>query len=125
MRKNSFLKTCFVTAALLATATASQASPAGVRIGTLTCDVAHGWGHVVTSSRQLNCLYHPRHRAPERYTGTLSKYGVDLGYTRSGSMIWEVIAPTSNVGRGALEGRYAGASANATVGLVCTREPMA
>src|SRR5262249_60345444 len=88
-----------------------------VRVGTLSCNVAPGWGHVVTSNRNMNCMYRPYHRGAERYVGTLSRYGVDLGHTRGGTLIWAVIAPTSNVGRTALEGNYGGVSADATLGV--------
>ena len=117
MRKATILKAGVLTAALMAFAPAAQSSPSGVRVGTLTCHVKSGWGHVVTSSRPMDCDFRPGHRAPEHYRGTLSRYGVDLGYTRGGALIWEVIAPTSDVRAGALEGNYAGASADATVGL--------
>lgn len=89
----------------------------GVKVGTLTCDVEKGWGQVVTSSKELTCYFQPTGREREVYTGELKKYGVDVGYTRGGAMIWQVIAPTSNVAAGSLEGRYGGATAGATVGL--------
>jgi Ca2+-binding RTX toxin-like protein len=43
--------------------------------------------------------------------------GVDIGYTTGSTMIWAVFAPTSDVGKDALEGDYAGATAGATVGV--------
>ena len=65
----------------------------------------------------MNCTFHPIHRGTEHYRGTLTRYGVDVGYTSRGELVWAVVAPTSNVRRTALEGDYAGASANATVGV--------
>ena len=53
----------------------------------------------------------------EHYTGTISKFGVDIGYTEGGVLVWGVFAPTSDVRQGALSGDYAGATAQATVGV--------
>jgi hypothetical protein len=53
----------------------------------------------------------------EHYSGTISKWGVDIGYTAKAKLIWAVFAPTSDVRPGALEGEYAGATAQATVGV--------
>jgi hypothetical protein len=53
----------------------------------------------------------------EHYTGSISKFGVDIGYTDGGVLIWGVFAPSSDVRKGALEGDYAGATASATVGV--------
>ncbi|MBS0384499.1 MAG: DUF992 domain-containing protein [Proteobacteria bacterium] len=95
----------------------TQAAQSGVRIGVLTCHVRGAWGHLVASSRRMNCVYEPYHRRAERYIGTLSRYGVDVGRTNNGTLVWAVVAPTSNVGRTALEGSYGGLAANATIGV--------
>lgn len=103
-------------AALLALA--NPAAAAGVKIGVLTCHVSSGWGFVFGSSKDLHCNFSPSARGMgERYVGTVSKFGVDVGYTAGGVLVWDVIAPTSSVKRGALAGAYAGATASATVGV--------
>ena len=100
----------------LAIATAANAAPAGVRVGDLTCNVASGWGFVFGSSKDLHCTYRGNgHR--EHYTGSISKFGVDIGYTEGGVLVWGVFAPTSDMRKGALAGDYVGASAQATVGV--------
>ncbi|OAI45154.1 hypothetical protein AYO42_03435 [Rhizomicrobium sp. SCGC AG-212-E05] len=101
----------------LATAGAANAAPAGIKIGTLTCNVAAGAGFVFGSTKDLACSYEPTKSRVEHYTGSISKWGVDIGYTNKGKLIWAVFAPTSDVRSGALEGEYAGASAQATVGV--------
>jgi Protein of unknown function (DUF992) len=116
MRRGTFLNAALVAASALAMASAAHAK-AGVRVGTLTCTVEPGWGHVIASSRDMDCTYQPQHRRAEHYTGEIKRYGVDLGHTRGGALVWEVVAPTSNVGRTALEGAYGGVSADATVGV--------
>jgi hypothetical protein len=116
MRKAKLLAAALLSAGMLA-APAAHAAPGGVRVGTLSCSIAPAWGHVIDSQRRMNCTYRPYHRSAERYTGTLSRYGVDLGHTNSGTLVWAVIAPTSNLGRTALEGNYGGVSAAATLGV--------
>lgn len=94
----------------------ATAAPHGVRVGTLTCNVASGWGFVFGSSKDLHCTYRGNdHR--EHYIGTISKFGVDIGYTEGGVLIWGVFAPSSDMRKGALKGDYAGATASAAVGV--------
>ena len=90
----------------------------GVRVGTLSCNVASGWGFVFGSSRALHCTFSPGPGGhPEHYSGTISKFGVDIGYTQGGVLVWAVFAPTANLAPGALAGNFAGATASATVGV--------
>jgi hypothetical protein len=104
-------------AALLALANPAAAA-GGVKIGVLTCQVSSGWGFVFGSSKDLHCNFSPSARGGgERYVGSVSKFGVDVGYTAGGVLVWDVIAPTSTIKRGALAGAYAGATASATVGV--------
>ena len=95
----------------------ADASPAGVKVGVLTCHVESGWGYILGSSKDLHCNYHPDHGVDDFYKGSISKFGIDIGYTRSATIIWDVIAPTSDTRPGALEGDYAGATASATVAI--------
>ncbi len=103
-------------AGLVAQGTPAQAQ-SGVRVGTLNCNVASGWGFVFGSSRALRCVFSGAGRAPERYAGSISKFGVDIGYTQGGVLVWAVLAPTTNLAPGALAGNFAGATASATVGV--------
>ena len=86
----------------------AQAHEGGVKVGDLTCNVAGGWGKVIGSSRRVNCVFSPSHRAAERYTGHITKIGLDLGYRSSGTIVWAVFAPTDRLGRGDLHGSYGG-----------------
>ncbi|MDE2111644.1 MAG: DUF992 domain-containing protein [Alphaproteobacteria bacterium] len=103
-------------AAIIALASPAIAAPHGVKVGILTCHVESGWGYVVGSSKDMDCSYSPNHHEVDHYTGSISKFGVDIGYTDSGTIIWDVVAPSSDVRPGALQGDYAGATASATVG---------
>jgi hypothetical protein len=102
--------------AMLAQSPASAAE-AGVKVGTLTCSVAGGWGMIVTSRRRLACIFNPSHYRAERYYGVITKIGVDIGYRRSGTMVWAVFAPTDRLGHGDLRGSYGGVTASATIGV--------
>jgi hypothetical protein len=95
----------------------TSAEAAGVKIGVLTCNVDGGWGYVLGSSKEIHCNYVPNEGRGEHYFGDISKIGVDIGYTSGGIIVWDVIAPTSDLRPGALEGGYGGVSAQATVGV--------
>jgi hypothetical protein len=105
-----------IAAGVLAHGTAAQAQ-SGVRVGTLSCNVASGWGFVFGSSKALRCALTPGPGRPEHYYGTISKFGVDIGYTQGGVLVWAVFAPTANLTPGALAGDFAGVTASATVGV--------
>jgi outer membrane protein OmpA-like peptidoglycan-associated protein len=83
----------------------------------LTCNVDGGWGYVLGSSKDLRCRYHPNHGDDDRYVGSISKIGVDIGYTSSATIVWDVVAPTSDMRPGALQGDYGGATASATLAV--------
>lgn len=103
--------------ALAATgATTAAKAQGGVAAGVLSCDVASGWGFVFGSSKSLKCTY-SNGGTTEHYTGTINKFGVDLGYTQASVIIWTVFAPASDVGKGALAGNYVGATGSASVGV--------
>jgi hypothetical protein len=103
------------TAALVALAASAEAAPHGVKVGQLTCGVASGWGFVFGSSKDLHCVFRQSDRSPVHYTGAISKFGVDIGYTEGGVLVWDVVAPTSDMHPGSLDGDYVGATASATV----------
>ena len=101
-----------MSAAMLATA---PAYAAGVKVGTLTCDVEAGWGYVLGSQKDLNCVFKSgTNGTVAKYTGDVTKLGVDIGYTNTGTMIWAVVAPSKDMKADALEGTYGGVTAGAT-----------
>jgi len=98
----------------LALGTPAQAE---VRVGVMTCDMDSGFGYVLGSSRDLDCTFMPAAGAPEHYAGTISKFGVDIGYVQHAVIVWTVVAPTVVLPPGSLAGSYGGATASATVGV--------
>ena len=102
--------------AILTLPMASSLAQTPVRLGTLNCDVSGGIGLIITSKKDLLCIYTPDIGGPrETYGGSIRKFGLDIGATTGGQMIWIVYAPTRG-GPNALAGDYAGATAEATVG---------
>ncbi len=61
-------------------------------------------------------MFTPSQPGPrEVYTGSITKFGLDIGATAGGEMVWAVYAPTTRR-FGALAGHYGGAIGEATVG---------
>lgn len=109
--------TALVAALGLASAFAAPASAqGGVNVGTLTCNVAGAWGFIFGSTRNLACTYSGA-GGVQYYRGQISKFGVDIGYTQGGVLVWTVFAPTAVLVPGSLAGTYAGGTASATVGV--------
>jgi hypothetical protein len=102
-------------AAVVAAATVpADAQPRRVQVGTLACSISAGVGLVVASQRNVSCNFQPDGGPPEAYTGTMTRVGVDVGFTTGGAMVWGVFADTNRYA-GMLSGTYAGATAEATV----------
>jgi len=95
----------------------SAAQAQGVKAGVLTCNVASGFGFVFGSSKAVNCTFSPAGGPPQHYVGSIDKFGVDIGYTSGGVLVWTVLAPTTSPAPGALTGAYGGATASATAGV--------
>lgn len=105
-----------VAVALALPGSAAAQAPQRVKVGTLTCDISAGIGLIIASQKQVQCLFTPAEPGPrEVYVGTIRKFGLDVGATAGGEMVWSVYAPTT--GRiAALAGTYVGATGEATVG---------
>lgn len=88
----------------------------GLQVGTLTCNASGAWGFIFGSTRDIACTFAAPGRV-EYYRGQIAKFGVDIGYTQGGVLIWTVVAPTANLRPGDLAGTYGGATASATVGI--------
>jgi hypothetical protein len=80
-----------------------------IYIGSLTCNVAGGTGYVFGSRKQMECVFLSRDgvRSAE-YSGTINKFGVDIGYTKAVHTIWRVYSLGSDRGPSDLGGTYVG-----------------
>lgn len=114
MRRLSLLAAVAAAGAALC-APAFAADQGGVKVGTLTCHESSGWGFIFGSSHAVRCTYSGGSGRVEHYRGDISKFGVDVGYQQSGVLIWTVVAPGPEVGRGGLAGHYGGLTAGASV----------
>jgi hypothetical protein len=95
-----------------------EAQEAGVVAGTLTCSGRGSIGLIIGSSQRLSCTFAPAGGQPkQRYAARITRLGVDLGIKGPSRMIWTVLGPSNGISRGALEGSFAGVSANASVGV--------
>jgi hypothetical protein len=102
---------------LLALVTMASAADAksGIKVGMLSCGVEGGVGFIIGSSKAVDCVYQPASGgAPEHYSGSIGKLGLDVGFTNQTVLAWAVFAP-GMTRKGALKGSYTGASAEATV----------
>jgi Protein of unknown function (DUF992) len=96
--------------------TSQARGKAGVNVGSLSCKVAGGMGFVFGSSKSLDCLFARTDGVAEPYSGTIKKFGVDIGFTKEGHIVWLVFSP-GQINTGALTGDYAGVTASAAAGL--------
>jgi len=98
-----------------ALALSSPAQAQAVKAGTLTCNVASGFGFIFGSSKAVNCTFSPVGGGPpQQYAGSIDKFGVDIGFTRGGVLIWTVLGATTSPAPGALAGSFGGVTASAT-----------
>jgi hypothetical protein len=86
-------------------------------IGTLECNVSGGVGFVITSEKALACTFLPQRGVPERYVGTIRRFGLDIGVTGPGRLVWGVLGADSRPSHFPLAGEYAGATAELSAGL--------
>lgn len=90
---------------------------AGVNAGLLTCNVADGTGFIIGSSKEMTCTFERTNGTTETYSGTIKKFGLDIGKTKQTTIKWLVLAPSENIDERALVGDYGGLSAEATAGV--------
>ena len=100
------------------TATVAPAvAQTGTSTGTLTCRIAGGTSFIVGSTRSLSCVYADNNGSRERYSGTIERFGLDIGPVKSATMKWGVLALTGvSPGRGKLTGSYVGHGAQVAAG---------
>ena len=116
--KNRFSGNSLFAFATLALATAGMTQGAlaasGVNVGVLSCTIAPGVGLILGSSKGVACMFDPSDGPKQHYAGSITKLGVDVGFTNKSYVKWLVFAP-GKLGGGALAGSYGGGSAQATV----------
>ena len=113
---NRFIAT---TAALLVTAAVSSTAFAddakNKQVGKLECKVDGGVGLLLGSKKKMNCEFSKNDGSVEKYTGRVTKIGVDIGITSESTILWAVYAPSGENDKGAMAGKYSGVGAEATL----------
>lgn len=109
----------FVAASTLAPAPSfAQERTAKIRTGTLTCKGKGRVGLIIGSREKLDCTYDPSGNRPKRQlTGTVTNVGLDVGIKGPSVMVWGVLGSTTALPTDALRGSFAGAAADASLGL--------
>lgn len=107
----------FGAAFLISTIAVPAQAQSRTQVGTLVCDIAPGIGFIVGSQKEVRCQFQPSFPGwrPDLYVGVINKFGLDIGATTGGQMIWSVYASTTRRAW-PLAGTYSGATAEATVG---------
>ena len=110
----------FVIAAIVAVSTLGAgptSAASGVNVGRLTCKISAGVGLILGSKKSIACSFKPAGGgAVEKYSGSITKVGLDIGITAKSVIVWAVFAP-GKLKAGSLAGSYGGGSAEATLGL--------
>jgi len=115
MKKSALMLATAALACSLSLPAAAQGPRA--QIGMLDCDISAGVGFIIGSQREVHCVFNPGDGGrQEMYVGSIRKFGLDIGATSGGQMVWAVHAETT-ARRNALAGTYVGASAEATVAV--------
>jgi hypothetical protein len=68
------------------------------QVGMLTCKTSANVGLIIGSRQKLQCTFTPSSGgAPDYYTGTIGRLGLDIGVTAGGVLGWAVFAPSTGV----------------------------
>ena len=97
-------------AAVLPMLAAPALAGPNVKVGTLRCDVSGGLGLIITSTKEMRCVFASAHGYREWYYGTIRKFGLDLGATSHGALAGDYVGAGASVAVGT------GGGANALVG---------
>ncbi len=116
---NHYLTPALLAGVMFATAPAGaqNAQNNTIRQGFLTCRTAPTVGLIVGSRQRMNCEFRSNTGWTQRYSGVMNRIGLDVGITAGGVMSWAVLASTSSIPRGALTGRFVGASGDVSLGV--------
>jgi hypothetical protein len=107
-----------VGAALVLFSAMPAAAQNGAKVGLLSCKMGPSVGLILGSHQHIHCRFTPdAGGAPEVYSGSITRIGLDVGFRAGGVMGWAVFAPTSALPHGALRGNYIGASGDASLGV--------
>ncbi len=97
---------------------AAVAQNAKLKAGTLTCQGKGSVGLILGSKEKLICDFTSLSGASvQRYDGTITRVGLDIGVRGKSVMIWTVLGSTTELPGAALGGSFAGVSADVAAGI--------
>lgn len=105
-----------VAASAMVLAGSGSAMAAKAKAGTLTCKGGAGVGLILGSKKHYDCVFQSTKGKTESYEGSVTKLGLDLGFTSKVTIVWAVFSST-DLGPKALVGDYVGANADASIGV--------
>ena len=85
-------------------------------LGSLNCNVSGSVGLIFGSSKDLTCVFVTTTGQSETYTGSIKRFGIDIGFTKARHVLWNVYSLGTDRGPGALAGQFAGGQQSLTVG---------
>jgi len=116
MRKRlSVVLATFAAIGIIAVAQALAQTPR-VYIGALSCNVSGGGGFIFGSTKEMSCVFLTTSGTSERYTGSINRYGIDVGYTGAVHTVYHVFSLGSDRGAGVLAGDFVGTQESVAVG---------
>lgn len=92
-----------------------------VYIGALTCNVSGSTGYLFGSTKDLSCVYLTKEGQSQAYDGKIRKFGLDIGYTKPGHLVWHVyqlgglVGDRTSTNPRILTGNYGGEQASIAV----------
>lgn len=107
-----------VVASLLVLQTPAANAQNVSHVGQLSCRLAPRIGLVVGSRQRMDCRFTTdAGDRVERYGGTITRLGLDVGFTAGGTLVWGVFSRVQGPPRGALAGNFVGASGDIALGI--------
>lgn len=86
-----------------------------IEIGVLTCNVEGGWGWIIGSKKDLECVFVSKDGIITEYEGKITRIGVDVGYVAAKTLVWSVVAASNGNREHPLTGNYVGAGVEASL----------
>jgi hypothetical protein len=86
---------------------AGQTAQPGTQVGVLNCQMAPRTSPSVGTVQSIRCHFIPDGGYPPlAYTGEIDTVSLDVGITTGGVLVWDVLASTSGLPAGGLDGVY-------------------
>lgn len=116
MENARFRTTVFAAVAAVGLGVTAHANEPGLQIGVLECALVDKTNFVVISDASYDCTFTNQDGSTATFEGKINKYGLDLSLVTDQKLNWLVLAPSLEFKADALQGDYAGTSAEVQAG---------